>query len=217
MAHELTHTVQQGRSPRLGTTPTQRKSIVYSPQEFLGLEQEADTVAEGAFAGRSFIVSSGVLASFAPQLQFYNAIICGRPYTQFNDFPETHISQIDIDLASPDHNVTLTWAGPNASAGSTGPFHSSPGAGRCNLNYDNDTNSQTNDTLCTPKGTRQVEGYACALSDSRATNATVFHQGRGIALHYYPPPYRLIPRLIAVFVLRVYTRHNSYTTIPEAA
>jgi hypothetical protein len=187
LAHELAHVVQQGQAPRQGHAPTQLASINRSSQYSPGLEREADAAADSIMAGRSTVVSPAVMASDSPLPQFYSARICGRPSTQFPDFPETYISQIDVGLTSPDHNVTLTWAGPNASSCETGPFHSSPGAGECDLNCDNESTSQTSGSMCTPKGTRQVEGYACALgSDSRATNATYFHRGRGIAFHYFP-------------------------------
>ncbi len=138
-------------------------------------------------------VAAGGLASVRPQsgsppgIQRYSKTLCGRASTQFPDFPKTDISHIEVDVTSPKHPVTLTWSGPNASKGATGPFHGSPGAGRCRFNCDVEAQSQTNDSFCTPKGGRTVEKYACALgSDARATNATFFHGARGIAFHYYP-------------------------------
>ncbi len=128
-----------------------------------------------------------VTHSSLPRIQFYRSRICGRRSTQFRDFPKTYISNINIDLTSPSHSVTLTWTGPNASRGSTGPFHSSPGAGRCDLNCNNVATSRTSGSLCTPKGTRRVERYRCVMpGHRRATNVTYFHWGRRVALHYFP-------------------------------
>ncbi len=44
------------------------------------------------------------------------------------DFPRTFISKIHVDLTSPHHWVTLTWTGPQAASGDTGPFHAPAGS-----------------------------------------------------------------------------------------
>ena len=108
------------------------------------------------------------------------------------DFPNTYIQTISVRLEDPDHPVTLTWTGPNASAQETGPFRSSPGAGLQGLNCDDVATSQRSGTTCTPKGTFSVTGFAPHLnSHPEATDVTWFVPARGIALHFYPsvPPY----------------------------
>src|SRR5438874_337496 len=52
------------------------------------------------------------------------------------DFPRTYISKIHVDLASPNHWVTLTWSGPNARLQPTTQYHSSPGRGLGNNTCD---------------------------------------------------------------------------------
>lgn len=104
-----------------------------------------------------------------------------------DDFPNTYIQQIDVQLDDPDHPLTLTWTGPNAADQETGPFRTSPGAGVEGINCDITATSRKSGTKCTPKGTFTVEGFQSSLnSDSRATYVTWFQQWRGIALHYFP-------------------------------
>src|SRR6188472_3399196 len=71
-----------------------------------------------------------------------------------SDFPNTYISSIHLDLTSPNSNVTLTWAGPNAIKQDAGPFHSSPGAGWGTNDCNDPIESNCLDSQCTPKGTR---------------------------------------------------------------
>ncbi len=111
-----------------------------------------------------------------------------------SNFPSTYIKQIDVSLADPDHLVTLTWTGPEAASQETGPFRSSPGAGLKGLNCNDTTTSRRSGTLCTPKGTFPVQGFASRLnSDARAVFVTWFVRARGIALHYFPS----VPRFAA--------------------
>jgi hypothetical protein len=103
------------------------------------------------------------------------------------DFPNTYIQQISVRLEDPNHPVTLTWTGPNASAQETGPFRSSPGAGLRGLNCDNLATSLRSGSMCTPKGTFTVTGFAPYLnSHPVATDVTWFVPARGVALHYFP-------------------------------
>ena len=103
------------------------------------------------------------------------------------DFPNTYIKTISVRLEDPDHPVTLTWTGPNASAQETGPFRSSPGAGLRGLNCDNVATSRRSGSNCTPKGTFTVTGFAAHLnSHPEATDVTWFVPARAIALHFYP-------------------------------
>lgn len=102
-------------------------------------------------------------------------------------FPSTYIKEIVVSLDDPDHWVTLKWTGPQAASQETGPFRSSPGAGNKGVNCDLGPTSRRSGSHCTPKGTRTVAGFARRLnSDSRAEYVTWFHQGRGIAFHYFP-------------------------------
>jgi hypothetical protein len=104
-----------------------------------------------------------------------------------SDFPNTYIQEISVRLEDPDHPVTLTWTGPNASTQESGPFRSSPGAGLRGLNCDSVTTSRRSGTTCTPKGTHTVTGFASQLnSHPEAKDVTWFVPARGIALHYYP-------------------------------
>ena len=85
-------------------------------------------------------------------------------------FPQTYIAQVNVRLNDPDHPMTLAWTGPDAASQETGPFRTSPGAGLRGLNCNDATTSRRSGTLCTPKGTFIVEGFASRLnSDSRAT------------------------------------------------
>ena len=120
----------------------------------------------------------------------YQPVICDRPTTQFPDFPETYLSKILVNLTSPDHSVTLVWAGPNADRGETGPFRSSPGAGLCQLNCDDPGISRMYGSKCTPKGTHVVQGYSCEFPGPSHT-ATYIDVERDIALHFHPalPPF----------------------------
>ena len=107
--------------------------------------------------------------------------------TEESRFPQTYIDQVHVSLDNPDHPMTLTWKGPDAASQETGPFRTSPGAGLRGLNCNDAATSRRSGTLCTPKGTCIVEGFASRLnSDSRATFVTWFVRRRGIALHYFP-------------------------------
>lgn len=100
-----------------------------------------------------------------------------------DDYPETYISSIHVDLTSPEHGVRLKWSGPDAAGQDSGPFHSSPGVGMggdCN-NYEE---SRRLDSCCTPKGEWQVEGFNDYLrSVPECKHATWIHIPRQIALH----------------------------------
>jgi hypothetical protein len=107
--------------------------------------------------------------------------------TEESRFPETYIAQVNVSLNDPDHAMILSWTGPDAATQETGPFRTSPGAGLKGLNCNDAATSRRSGTLCTPKGTYIVEGFARRLnSDARATYVTWFVRRRGIALHYFP-------------------------------
>lgn len=155
--------------------------------EYWRLEREADSAATSIAYGQQASVQVGSARSLHFALQRYASTICDRPSTQFPDFPATYISHIDVNLASPNHDVSVTWSGPNAARGQTGPFHSSPGAGCCGLDCNDVATSRTNNSRCTPKVSNAViHTQACAMrSYPEATNVSYFDRS-GIALHYYP-------------------------------
>ena len=102
-------------------------------------------------------------------------------------FPNTYISRIHVDLASPNHWITLTWSGPKANLQPTTRYHSSPGRGLGNNNCDDPAESCRVDSNCTPKGTRKVQAYSNSMRTSPACRyVTWFDTKRGVALHYYP-------------------------------
>lgn len=175
-------TTPEETSPEAGEESIQTKAAGAAPRESSGLEREADVAADSILAGRSVAVRGRT----SPQPQYYLAKICDRASTQFPDFPKTYISAIKVDLTSPKHNVSLTWTGPNAAKGNKGPFHSSPGAGKCARNCDKTADSRAEGSLCTPKGNFVVHSFGCDMSSyPEATNVTYFSRS-GIALHYYP-------------------------------
>ena len=102
-------------------------------------------------------------------------------------FPSTYIKEVQVSLDDPDHWVRLKWIGPGAASQETGPFRSSPGAGKKGKNCNLVSTSQQSGSYCTPKGTHTVQGFARRLnSDARAEYVTWFVRSRGIALHYFP-------------------------------
>lgn len=121
-----------------------------------------------------------------PTFKVFQQTLTAHPFRN-DDFPDTYIQEISVNLDDPDHLLTLTWTGPNADSQETGPFKTSPGAGLRGLNCDDEATSRRSGSKCTPKGTYPVQGFQRRLnSDSRATYVTWFVQRRGIALHYFP-------------------------------
>jgi hypothetical protein len=103
------------------------------------------------------------------------------------DFPNTYISQIEVDLTSPQHHVRLTWTGPNAARQEMGPFHSSPGAGTGSNDCDDMEECNREGSNCTPKGEFSVEAFSDYMkSHPEARYVTWFLSSRAIALHSYP-------------------------------
>jgi Domain of unknown function (DUF4157)/L,D-transpeptidase catalytic domain len=151
------------------------------------LEEEADHAANDVVNLRPVSPIRGAPTFAGPQFKKQRAKgpqICDRPSARVADFPATFIGHIEVDLTSPRHDVTLTWAGPNAAGQPTGPFHSSPGAGCCKRNCATDSNVPESD--CTPVGTFTVGKHSCHMSKfPEAKNVTWFGRS-GIALHFYP-------------------------------
>lgn len=107
-------------------------------------------------------------------------MICGRPSRKVAG---NSITQINLDVGT--NKLTIEWADPaKAPPGSAGTHDISPGAGRCCVDCNDDTVSQTDGSLCTPKGdTWPVDHTGCALSGHpTAKNPTYFQRG-GVAIH----------------------------------
>lgn len=181
LAHELTHVVQQNKDISTSTCKLTHNT---------NTTPNISSISPGTPLVRKPIKK----AKKGKKKKKKVGKICGRPSTKLPDFPKTYISKIDVDLTSPTHNVTLTWNGPNKSSkkAKKGPFKSSPGAGVCGKDCNDIATSKSSGSCCTPKGTRAVEGYSCALRrHPNAKWATYFHASRGIAFHYwkYVPSY----------------------------
>ena len=106
--------------------------------------------------------------------------VCGRDSKKVAG---NSITKVNIDVGT--NELTIEWKDPSkAPAGSAGSHAISPGAGKCCVDCDDATVSQTAETLCTPKGgTWPVDATGCALSGHpSAKNPTYFQRG-GIAIH----------------------------------
>ena len=107
-------------------------------------------------------------------------MMCGRPSRKVAG---NEITQVNLDVGV--NTLTIDWADPKkAPAASAGTHSISPGTGRCCVDCNDDTVSQTSGSLCTPKGgSWSVSGTACVLSGHpTAKNPTYFQRG-GIAIH----------------------------------
>lgn len=76
------------------------------------------------------------------------------------DFPHTYIETVYIDLSNPSGGVHVKWAGPKALECPVGPWRETPGRGSPDMDCDEVNDSNTKDSLCTPKGTFPVVGFA---------------------------------------------------------
>ncbi|MEM6392099.1 MAG: L,D-transpeptidase [Planctomycetota bacterium] len=113
------------------------------------------------------------------------------------DFPNTFIQDVFIDLTDGRAHTRIVWAGPEAAEPidlvaeleptpiPTGPWRVSGGRGVPGTDCNDPETSNTNDTLCTPKGTFVVAGFADQLySVPTCHYATwVVHWPRYIAIH----------------------------------
>jgi hypothetical protein len=114
------------------------------------------------------------------------------PCLRNDGFPDTHIGRIHLDLTSPHHWVRLAWVGPQAADQNGGPFRSSPGAGGGDNDCNHAVESNCPNSLCTPKGTRTVEGFMDHLRDKPEYRyVTLIDARRAIGFHAHPsvPPY----------------------------
>lgn len=109
------------------------------------------------------------------------------------DFPRTYISEVHINLTSPDHAVHVVWVGPQAANAPAGPWRSSPGQGSKKYDCNNYAHSNTLNSNCTPKGVFRVKGFSDHLQIVTGCHyATwVIHKPRFIAMHSSGdiPPY----------------------------
>lgn len=108
-------------------------------------------------------------------------------------FPATYISVVQVDLTAPSNSLHLTWAGPDADLGPTGPWRSSAGRGKLGMDCDDVEQSNTVDSWCTPKGAFPIAGFDdCLESAPYCRYVTwVIHEPRFIAIHSHTeiPPY----------------------------
>lgn len=101
------------------------------------------------------------------------------------EFPRTHIKEVHIDLGSPDHQVRLVWAGPDAGIAPAGPFRSCPGRGKPGTNCDDAAVSNTANSHCTPKGVFRVGGFSDHLRQAYYCHYVtwVIYDPRYVAMH----------------------------------
>jgi hypothetical protein len=103
------------------------------------------------------------------------------------DCPQTFIDRIELDLASPNHWVTLTWTGPRATEQPKGPFRSTPGKGEGSNDCNDVAESNRSGSNCTPKGTRFVEGFNDHMpSAQKCKYVTWIDKTRAIGFHSFP-------------------------------
>jgi hypothetical protein len=103
------------------------------------------------------------------------------------DYPQTYIKTIEVDLASPNHWVRLTWIGPHADSQETGPFPSTPGAGIGDNDCNDEVESNRGGSNCTPKGARYVEGFNKTMpSAPQYQFVTWIDKSRAIGFHSFP-------------------------------
>jgi hypothetical protein len=107
--------------------------------------------------------------------------ICGR---NSRKVAGNSITKVNIDVGT--NELTIEWKDPTKiPPGSAGSHAISPGAGLCCVDCNDTAVSQTQDTLCTPKGGEwPVDSTGCVLSARHPTarNATFF-QRPTIAIH----------------------------------
>jgi hypothetical protein len=170
--------------------PVQAMAIGHENTAASRLEQEANAAADSVLASRPVQVTLGAATSLQRQPRGGRRSArnqrCGRDSARVVGYPRTFISHIDVDVTSPNHDVTLSWSGPGAGSQPTGPFHSSPGAGCCHMDCNDRATSRTGGSRCTPKGPGTVHGHSCAMSSfPEARNVSWFGRS-GIAFHFYP-------------------------------
>ncbi|MEM1211075.1 MAG: L,D-transpeptidase [Planctomycetota bacterium] len=101
------------------------------------------------------------------------------------DFPATHVTDIYIDITDGRAHTRIAWSNPEEAQTLTGPWRVTAGRGVPGTDCDDPKTSNTTDTLCTPKGTFLVAGFADRLNSVPTCHyATwVVHEPRYIAIH----------------------------------
>lgn len=151
-----------------GAAPLEEVSLAQAPTNRPAAEEAPGEPAEPAAADAPVLYADG-----AADMSLRNA-----------DFPNTYISRIDVDLTSPTQYVRLTWTGPQAGRQTTGPFHSSTGAGTGRNDCNDVRESNRVDSNCTPKGEFSVEAFSDYMrSYPNCHFVTWFWASRGIAFH----------------------------------
>ncbi|WP_321796814.1 eCIS core domain-containing protein [Caballeronia sp. J97] len=106
--------------------------------------------------------------------------ICGRDSRKVKG---NWITKVNIDVGS--NTLTIEWDDPStAPALSKGTHAISPGTGKCCVDCDDEKTSQTDGSLCTPKGsTWKVSDTGCALGGHPSAKNPSYFQRGGIAIH----------------------------------
>jgi hypothetical protein len=109
--------------------------------------------------------------------------VCGRPSRVNDNFPDTFISQVNIDVGNLHSGLTLQWTNATGKLGAA-RYPISPGAGKCCKDCNDDAVSQEDGSLCTPKGKSwKVNGHDCKLSGFPNARNPTFFQRPTIAIH----------------------------------
>jgi len=106
--------------------------------------------------------------------------ICGRDSRKVKD---NWITKVNLDVGSND--LTIEWDDPKkAPAMSAGTHNISPGTGKCCVDCNDETTSQTGGSLCTPKGgTWKVSTTGCELGGHPTAKNPTYFQRSGVAIH----------------------------------
>jgi hypothetical protein len=106
--------------------------------------------------------------------------ICGRDSRKVKD---NFITKVNIDVGT--NELTIEWDDPKKEpALSKGKHNISPGTGKCCVDCNDPTTSQTVGSLCTPKGgTWKVFDKGCALGGHPGAKNPSYFQRAGVAIH----------------------------------
>lgn len=184
MAHELTHTLQQGASAHRATGLSTDRFAKARPDGLMSRTPEMriqrspweDVLIGGRLV--SYTDRAGANTRMA-QLRAQHRDLdyrvverdghfvvqlrtppqrCGRRDYRVSGFPDPFISQIDVNLGNLASGLHITWNRATAeTAALPSTFPISPGAGRCTKCCDNISVSHEVASLCTPKGNFHVD------------------------------------------------------------
>ena len=169
IAHELAHVMQQSASTGILFSQSEQKRNSLNPHE----TQESVVASPILRAQPNKKTLPKKPKPTVPQ-------ICGRPSRKVAG---NLITKVNLDVGA--NTLMVEWKDPSkAPPGSAGTHAISPGAGRCCVDCNDDTVSQTSGSLCTPKGgSWPVSTTGCVLSGHpTAKNPTYFQRG-GVAIH----------------------------------